>query len=129
MERPRVAVNAPVFAAAIRIDAGLEPDIRTVIVSNNSARAVAKELCAWQRIVFRVPIRVRLEMNLFETVRRIASGAAMGGGWVFCGHGREQVFSIQYSVFRRDQVPMDFRSETGKPQWRIASGSGLGAPA
>ena len=98
MERPRVTIDATVLATTVRIDAGFEADVRTVIVSDNRARAVAEELRARQRIVFRVPIGVRLEVDFFEAVRRIASGAAMGGGEAFGGRGRDGGVSVQRSV-------------------------------
>ena len=100
MERSRVAVDATVFATAIGIDAGLEADVRTVVVRDNRAGAIAEKLGARQGIVLRVPIRIRLDMNFLEAVRRVVRGAAMSGGKALSGRGRAWGVSVQSSVFR-----------------------------
>src|SRR5205823_2332546 len=99
VERSRVAVDATVFATAIGIDAGLEADVRTVVVRDNRAGAIAEKLGARQRIVLRVPIRIRLDMNFLEAVRRVVRSAAMGGGKALSGRGRAWSVSVQSSVF------------------------------
>src|SRR5438105_1009730 len=76
MERASIAVNAPMLAAAIRVDARFETDIRAIVVSDNFAGAVLEKLRARQRVFLRVPIRIRFQMNLFETIGRIAICAA-----------------------------------------------------
>ena len=77
---PRVAVDAAVLAAAIRIDAELEADVRAVVAVENRAAMVAEELRRRQRVFLRIPIHVALEMNLLEAVGRIAGRAAGGDG-------------------------------------------------
>ena len=41
---PSVAVSAAVFAPAVRIDAGLKTDIRTLVASNDGLSVVLKHL-------------------------------------------------------------------------------------
>ena len=78
MERPRVAVNAAVLAAAVRIDAGFEAHVRAVVVSDNGAGGVLEKLRARQRILFGIPVGVGFEVDFLEPVGRIAGGAAAG---------------------------------------------------
>jgi len=52
MERPRVAVNAPVLAAAIRVEASFEAYIRAAIASDNRFRSIAKILRGRPRCCF-----------------------------------------------------------------------------
>jgi hypothetical protein len=88
MKWPRIAINAAVLAAAVRIDAGFEADIGAVVVRNNRGRPIAQKLGARKRIILRIPIRVGLQMDFFEAVGRVGFRAAVGIG-----------VSIQCSVF------------------------------
>ena len=78
MSGPRVTVDAPMFAAAIRIDAGFESNIRTVVVGDNPAGGVFEELRARRRILLGIPIGVTFKAQLLETVGRVAPGTAAG---------------------------------------------------
>src|SRR4029077_18703330 len=44
MSRPRITIGATVLASAVRIQAGIEPHIRTVIVGDNRLRIVPQKL-------------------------------------------------------------------------------------
>jgi len=54
MRGPGVTIDAPVLAAAVRIDAVLEPDIRAVVAADDLAAVVAQEESARQRVLLRV---------------------------------------------------------------------------
>jgi hypothetical protein len=69
--RPRVAVDAPVLAASIRIDARVEADIRAVVVSNERAGSVFEELSLRSRFVRIGRIRVAQVDELLKPIRRI----------------------------------------------------------
>src|SRR5439155_1102919 len=73
---PGIAVDAPMLAAAIRVDAGLETDVGAVVVGDEGGGVIFKELRARQRVLLRVPIRIPLHMDFFEAVGRVAAGAA-----------------------------------------------------
>src|SRR5581483_11633629 len=77
VEWPREAVNAPMLAAAVRINAGLEPDVRAVVIVDDGAGIVPVELGARRRIVLWIPIHIALQFNLLETICGIAPRAAM----------------------------------------------------
>ena len=53
VSRSCVAINAAVFATAIRIQARLETDVGAVVVRDDRFRPVAKELCFATRSVLR----------------------------------------------------------------------------
>ena len=73
MERTGIAVNAPVFAATIWVDAGFEPDIRAVVPRDNGAGAVLEKLGSRKRFLFRVPIGIPLQGKSLEPVGRVAN--------------------------------------------------------
>ena len=79
MRGPRVTVNAAMLATAIGIQAGVETDVRTVVVRNSRLAVINDELCARQDIFLRVPILGRFKMNCPKPVRRIRQCPAMGG--------------------------------------------------
>jgi len=73
------------FAASVRINAGAEADVRTVVARDDRARRIAQELRARQRqlVIGDVGIdliAVRLELNGLEAVRRIVGRAASPNG-------------------------------------------------
>ena len=51
-----VTVNAAMLAAAIRIQARPETNVRTVIVGNGRLAVINKKLRAWQHIFLRIPV-------------------------------------------------------------------------
>ena len=65
------------FAAAIHIDAGVETNVRAVVVSDNGFGAVLEKLRAWERIFFRIPFLIAFEMDFLKTIRRIVRCSAM----------------------------------------------------
>src|SRR5262249_45085722 len=74
---------------AIRIDAGLETDIRTVIVSDDRAGLIFQKLGMRERILFGIPFGIRFEMDFFKPVWRVACRSAADGG--FAGHMLESI--------------------------------------
>ena len=44
MRRPRITIDAAVFASAIRIEAHLEADVRAVVLGDDAARRIRKIL-------------------------------------------------------------------------------------
>ncbi len=72
----RVTIDAAVLASPVRIDAGLETDIRAVVVRDERAAVVFEEDCARQRIFLRVPISVGFELDFLEAIGRIIRCAA-----------------------------------------------------
>src|SRR5437660_10287948 len=80
MGGPRVAIDATVLAAAIRIDAGLETDVRALVVGYDCLAVVAKELRPKKRLLFRIPFGIGFEMDFLEAIRRIFRCAACGNG-------------------------------------------------
>ena len=111
MEWPRVAVDAAVFAASIRVDAGLEPDIRAVVIGNDRFGFIPKKLGARQRILLWIPILVAFEMNLLETIRRIFSCAAR---WQRCGLGCHEIIIAADSVGEKGVVNPDFGCKSSR---------------
>ena len=65
------------LAAAIRIDARLKTDVRAVVAIDDARRPVVVELRPRQRIIVRIPFRIRFEMDLLKPVRRIFRRPAM----------------------------------------------------
>src|SRR5436190_547640 len=82
VRRSGVAIDATVFATAIRINARAKAHVGTLVVGNDSTRAVAEELCRRRRIFLRVPIRIALEMDLLEPVGRIGGRTTTFDGTV-----------------------------------------------
>src|SRR5258708_31054494 len=78
MKGPGVAVDAAMLAAAVGVDTRVEADVRTLIISDDGARAVFEELGARQGILFRVPIGIGFEMDFLEAVGRVAGRPARG---------------------------------------------------
>jgi len=68
---PRVAVDAAVLAAAVRVDADVEADVGTVVVGERRARGVAQELRArvGRKLVREPLVGVRRERRALEAVR------------------------------------------------------------
>ena len=81
MKRPRVAINAAVLAAAIRIEARLKTDVRAVVAADDGLAVVLEKLRAWSRatlrVLFGIPVRVRFEMDFLEPVGWIVLRATM----------------------------------------------------
>ena len=93
VRRPRVAINATVLATAIRIDARLESDVRTVVARDEGLRGIAKVLrgpAAGRSLVSKYrhrqdPSRQDIEMKLLEPIGRApGSAAAVIASWL-CG--------------------------------------------
>ena len=77
MRRPRVTINATVFAAPIRIHTRFETDVRAVIARDNRLRAVAKipGRAARPFLLFRridIDNTGTIDMQLLETIGRIS---------------------------------------------------------
>ena len=131
VKRPRIAINAAVLAAAVRIDAGFESDIRAVVVRNDRGRPIAEKLGARKRIILRIPIRVGLQMDFFEAVGRVGFRSAVGSGVNFQGsvfRVQFPVFSVRYSLLIRDYAPEEFRLVGSKSQTEVYAHLGLTIP-
>src|SRR5256885_13249952 len=76
MEWPRVTIDAAVLTTAVRIHARLEANVRAVVITDDRAGSVPKELRSRQRIFLRIPILIGFQINLFEPVGRIAGSSA-----------------------------------------------------
>ena len=81
VRRPGVAINAAVLAAAIRIEAGAETDVRAVVAGDDGLAVVLEKLRARSLrtatiLVVGIPVRVRFELDFLEPVRRIFRRAA-----------------------------------------------------
>jgi len=82
VSRTRKTVNAAVFATAIRIDARLETDVRTLIAGDNRFCRIGKKF-GWTRRFF-ICVRIVIDtvnigdvaMQFFEPVRGAPRGAA-----------------------------------------------------
>jgi hypothetical protein len=85
VKRSRVTVNAAMLTTAVRVDAGAEADIRTVIVGNNAAGAVFEELSLRGGRLLRVLVWIWLEMKFLEPVWRVRASATAGERLL--GHG------------------------------------------
>lgn len=68
------------LAPAIRVDAGGEPHIGTVVVGNNRRARVPIKLRLWRGIVGLVPIGIALVRRVLEPVRRILRHPASVNG-------------------------------------------------
>jgi hypothetical protein len=85
MKRSRVAIDAAMLAAAIRIEARLKSDVRAVVVADDGLTVILEKLRARSRrtatiIFLGVPFRVRFKMDFLKPVAWIFCDAAMGGG-------------------------------------------------
>ena len=86
MRRPRVTVNAAMFAPAIWIQARFKSNVRTVVPSDNALGSVAKIL----RLPARWPVLIeigiddvkiiQIDMQLLEPIRRAPRSAATVNG-------------------------------------------------
>ena len=65
------------LAAAIRIHARLEADVRAVVVGDDGFGTVLEKLRARKRVFLRIPILIAFEMDFLKTIRRIFRRAAM----------------------------------------------------
>src|SRR6516164_3276713 len=70
-----IAIDAAVLAAAIGIDAGVEADIGAVVVGNDCARRISKELSS-RRGAIRFGFRVRFILKQLKTIGRIRRSPA-----------------------------------------------------
>src|SRR4051812_38590725 len=68
MRGPRIAINATMLTAALRIDAGLEPDVRAVVLGDDGAGVVPQELRVRRGILLRVPIHVAFQLDFLKPV-------------------------------------------------------------
>src|SRR4051794_6818467 len=78
MGRPSETVDTAMLASAIRIDAGIEADVRAVVVGQDRSRRVAQKNRTRQRRRLVVILRI-LVVNVFdalEAVLRIPTGTA-----------------------------------------------------
>ena len=71
MRGPRITINAPVFTAAVRIDARLEPDVRAVVGRDDGLRCILKELCLWRGLFVCGAVLVNLIYDVLEPVGRV----------------------------------------------------------
>jgi len=79
---PGVTIDTTMLAAAIWIDAGLETNVRAVVVGDNALAVIAQELRSEEGLVLFRRVRVGFEMDFLEAVRRVCRSAARGsGGW------------------------------------------------
>ena len=82
MRRPRVTINAAVLATAIRIQARLKTNIRTVVARDNRFRAVAKILRFAPRPLFHRRNRIDnvgiryINMKFLEAIGRAPRSTA-----------------------------------------------------
>jgi hypothetical protein len=82
MRGPRETINATMLATAIRIDARFKSDIGTLIARDDRFGRVAEKLRRARWSIFGVRVDIdnidiaKIDMKLFETIRRIAGGAA-----------------------------------------------------
>src|SRR6476469_7960308 len=64
------------FAAPIRIHARFETHVRAVVEGNDLAGSVLKKLRLKRRVFLWIPVDVPFQMNLLESIWRIAVSAA-----------------------------------------------------
>ena len=80
VRRPCVTVGAPVFAAAIRIDARGESDVGTLIPGDDRTAGVSEELCGRAWLFYFIEIGIPLVAETDETVRGILRGSTTSDG-------------------------------------------------
>ena len=76
---PRIAIDAPMLTATIRIQTGFKIQVRAMVAGDDALAMINQELRARQDILRGVPIRIRLKLYALKTVRRIFRRAPMGG--------------------------------------------------
>src|SRR5664280_1134122 len=81
MKWPRVAVDASMFAATVRVDAGFKSNIRAVVMGDNGPAMVFEELRVRKRVLLRIPVDIAFEDDLLEPVRRIVCSATRRNCW------------------------------------------------
>ena len=111
MEWPGVAIDASVFAAAIGIDACVEPNIGAVVVSDYGLRLVVEELRCGRGVIFGVPIGVAFQFELLESVGRIGRCAARGNGLFVVVHTAQGRLRCGK---KRTQIVEGWRSALGR---------------
>jgi hypothetical protein len=105
------------FATAVRIDARLEPDIRTVVPRDNRLRQIAKELRLRPRLLFFIARRVNLDhvfiaevnVQLLEPVGRVPrSASAMnrsgGRGRLFDNGNELALFALRHVASSHEHI-------------------------
>src|SRR5205823_11771829 len=86
VSRPRVTINAAVFAAAIWVQARFETDIRTVVPSDDRFGSITKILCRPPRLFVSSRINIdrinvgQIDMQLFEPIGRAPGRASPADG-------------------------------------------------
>jgi hypothetical protein len=68
---PRVTIGATMLAAAIRVDARAEGNVRAVVVSDDGRGSIAQEQRPHRRIVRRIPIGIALQRDFLKATGRI----------------------------------------------------------
>jgi hypothetical protein len=53
VRRPGIAIDAPVLATTVWVNAGIKPDVRTLIARDDAFGGIAKEFCPAPRTIFR----------------------------------------------------------------------------
>ena len=75
MRGTRVAIDAPVLAAAIRVQADFKTNVRAVVVAQDRLGLIAKQPRRRRQILVGIPVVAAFEVNFFEPVRRIRHGS------------------------------------------------------
>ena len=132
VRRARVAVDAAVLAAAVRVDAGVEADVRAVVGRDDAARVIAEELGldgAVARVLVgdgvEVGFRLDVDVQPIEAVGRLRARAAAlrrvpGLPSSPCGHPKPRAKKRQIIVSTAAAV--DAPDRAGAP-----TGAGEGA--
>src|SRR5262245_54133970 len=82
MRWARIAINAAMLTAAIRIDAHLKADVRAIVRGDDASGRISKEFCRRTTqgfevlIVYFELIEIELVVCRFKSIRRIARGAS-----------------------------------------------------
>src|SRR5437773_1959642 len=98
MKRPRVTINAAMLAAAIRIDAGIEADVRAVVGGDDRARLVSKKLRGGAGAFFHRVISVFFVVQRFEAIGGINPRAAPANDGKF--HAETPRHTEHMSIYR-----------------------------
>src|SRR6185369_5493529 len=82
---PRITIDAAMFAAAVGIDAGIESDVRAVVVGNDAGAVIAEKLGARTLrtivvLLVGITVLVRFEVDFFEPIGRVFQRATAGPG-------------------------------------------------
>src|SRR5262245_61744652 len=91
MKGTRIAINAAMFAPAVRVNAVCEADVRAVICSDDGTRAIFEELRGRRRSVRVIRRRFVVEWN--KAIGRIRARAP-ASDWL--DHGPPPVISEQF---------------------------------